>query len=195
MNQNYQNSPDQVIADWNRRFTTEETDLLKNSFKDNLPLIKAIRKVFLQIKLSEKEELAIKGTIKGDVFKILYKSFLPKIDGDAPIKGVLDLMMTVDLVARMPEDSKWHLRARQKLIVYLEERLAVLNGGELEGGIDFNSLVELTDNDVEDYINVMLRNTILNHIEHVLENINIVANQVDLTEEEQAEVNKLNSNK
>ena len=179
------------------RFTPVELSLIKETFKDNLPLLKAIRKVFLQIELSEREDIIIRKTIKGDVHKILSKLFLPQIDGDAPIKEVLDLMMTIDLVARVPEDAKWHMRARKQLITYLTERLMVLEGADMAniGIIDFKSLSELTDNDTEDYINLLTRNTILNHIETILEKINITANTEDLTPEEQAKVDGLNSNK
>jgi len=181
----------------NGRFTPQEIALLKTNFKDNLPLLKAIRKTFLQMELTEKEDIAIKTTIKGDVHKLISRLFLPKLDGDAPIKEVLDLMMTIDLVARIPEDAKWHLRARKKLIDYLEERLSVLGGkkGFNETEIKFDTLIDLTDNDVEDYINVTMRNTILNHVETILEKISIVSNQEDITEEEQGNKDKANSNK
>ena len=38
------------------RYTDEELDLIKSTFKDNLPLLKAIRKIFLQMRISESEE-------------------------------------------------------------------------------------------------------------------------------------------
>ena len=45
------------------RFTSTEISLIKKTFKDNLPLLKAIRKVFLQIELSEREDIMINKPI------------------------------------------------------------------------------------------------------------------------------------
>ena len=177
------------------RFTKDEIALVKVTFKNNLKLLKAIRKVFLQIELSEEEDIMIRTTIKGDVHTILSKLFLPQIDGDAPIKEVLDLMMTIDLINRIPEDAKWHMRARKKLIRYLEQILSLLEGKISEDKINFDTLSELTDNDIDDYINVITRNTILNHVETILEKINVTANAEEKTDEEVKEQNKLDSSK
>jgi len=177
------------------RFTKDEIALVKLTFKNNLKLLRAIRKVFLQIELTEEEDIMIRKTIKGDVHAILSKLFLPQIDGDAPIKEVLDLMMTIDLVSRIPEDAKWHMRARKKLIRYLEQSLYLLEGKISEDKIIFETLAELTDDDTEDYINMITRNTILNHVETILEKISITANAEDKTDEEVKEQNKLDSSK
>ena len=176
------------------RYTESELDLMRETFKENLPLLKAMRKVFLQLDVSEEEQELLKSTMKGDVIALVRKAFLPTLDGDAPLGQVIDLMMTVDIVSKFPEEAINHLKAREIAIAYINSQLDVM----AEIGIvstSLNSLTVLREDASETYQNIVARNTIIMLVENQLRDINTLANQVKLTEEEQKEAMEKESNK
>jgi len=177
------------------RYTESELDLMRETFKENLPLLKAMRKVFLQLDVSEEEQELLKNTMKGDVIALVRKAFLPTLDGDAPLGQVIDLMMTVDIVSKFPEEAINHLKAREIAIAYINEQLDVLVGNSTSDNIKFTDLTILTADVSETYQNIVARNTIIMLVENQLRDINTLANQVKLTEEEQKEAMEKESNK
>lgn len=80
------------------RFTPEEMTLLTATFKDNLPLLKLLRKVFL-----------------------------PEVDPQAPLGQTVDLWMTVDLDNSTPEEALRNLKARNSLISHVEQMIMQLH--------------------------------------------------------------------
>lgn len=76
------------------RFTKEEIDLLKRTFKDNDDLLKVLRKVFL-----------------------------PEYDPKAPVTQVIDLWMTVPVKELTPEAAYVKMLARNDLISHVEFQL------------------------------------------------------------------------
>jgi len=177
------------------RYTDEELDLIKSTFKDNLPLLKAIRKIFLQMRISESEEVIVKKKIKGDVLALVRKCFLPTLDGDAPINQVIDLWVTLD-IRNLPAPDAYHLlKAREIIIDYLDQQLNSFNEGGVDIDIKFNKLSTLVNNPDTAIINLTARNTIVLHIENSINQLYILANQKELTKEEQKELDKKNSTK
>lgn len=79
------------------RFTEYELSLIRNTFRDNEELLKVMRKVFL-----------------------------PEIDPDAPIGGLIDLWMTVQIADKTPEQAYPHLVARNTLIQHVDSQLLQL---------------------------------------------------------------------
>lgn len=79
------------------RFTDQDLSLIRNTFKDNEPLLKLLRKVFL-----------------------------PEIDPNAPIGQMIDLWMTVDVETVDPERAVVNLKARNSLITHIEQQLMQL---------------------------------------------------------------------
>lgn len=79
------------------RFTQEELDLIKTTFKGNERLLKLLRKVFL-----------------------------PEIDPDAPLGQVIDLWMTVPIQQLTPEQAMVNILARNQLIMHIEQQLMQL---------------------------------------------------------------------
>lgn len=79
------------------RITTEERLLIQKVFKNNDPLLKLLRKVFL-----------------------------PELDPNAPIGGLIDLWMTVDVKDMSPEMALINIKARNTLIHHVDQQLMQL---------------------------------------------------------------------
>lgn len=79
------------------RMKEEELSLIRNTFKDNLELLKLMRKIFL-----------------------------PEIDPTAPLGQNIDLWMTVDIKDQTPADAIINLKARNMLINHVDQQLLQL---------------------------------------------------------------------
>lgn len=80
------------------RFTDEELEIIKTTFKGKEKLLKLMRKVFL-----------------------------PEYDPNAPIGQVIDLWMTVPVQEMSPHDAMVKIMARNSLISHIELQLQQLN--------------------------------------------------------------------
>lgn len=170
------------------RFTDSELSLIKNTFSDNEPILKAIRKVFLQIPLSESENKIITEiTNNKSLVSLLRKTFLPEIDGDAPLHQVIDLWMTLEIKDK-DVDAVYHSAvARQKLITYLEETVQILSGKKVKDQIVFSSLTDMSKDPLSVYVNLIVRNTILAHTEMQLNQLSVLAGTKEETVEQTKE--------
>ncbi len=167
----------------NLRYTNEEMTIIKNTF-NNLDLLKAIRKVFLQMTLSGLDQSLLSLNMESkDTLKVLRKTFLPELEPDAPIHQVIDLWMTIEIKDKTPDEAMPHITARELLIGYLDQQLKVLEG-KLEGKgkeeIKFKDFTIIPRRDEvssfsEVYSNLIVRNMIIIHIEQMLNQLNILS--------------------
>ena len=169
------------------RFSSEELQVLKNTFADNNALLLSLRKVMLQADMPEQEEVRLKTVLKDNVIEVLKKFFLPVIDADAPIHQVVDLWMTIKLDDKDPEQALPHIQARDELIVYMGSRLKELEGEKVEGTMFKNMIPQEGDNAEIIYIKLTTRNTIIMHVEQQLAQIKLLAGMKDETPEETLE--------
>jgi len=178
------------------RYTNNELQIIKNTFAENDDLLKRIRKVMLQMPLNTLDLSILELGKKKEVLDILRKTFLPTLDPDAPLNQVVDLWMTIQITDKEPFIALPHLEARKKLIEYLEQQLRVLEDNGKEK-IKFSELVifnkETSDRDI--YVNMIVRNTIVNHIEMQLAMLKILAGMKSETLEETQERLKKDSSK
>ena len=150
------------------RYTEEELNLIKKTFCDNDELLKIVRKVMLQMPLSTLEEKIRKDTFNPEMMAVMRKSFLPELDGEAPLNQVVDLWLTVQLADKLPEQALPIIQARKIVIDYIGQQLAVLSGASED--ICFIRLKELVSlgNAFDVYTNLLARNTIIQHVENQL---------------------------
>lgn len=174
----------------NGRYTDDELNLLKTVFAENLPLVKIIRKVMLQLPMSEAEEVQWRKTFASKpLCALMRKMFLPTIDGDAPINQIIDLWMTVNLENKLPDEEKSLINSREMVIQYLDAQLKEL-GGDVK--VDHKPL----DNfDVLNPDQLRARNTIIGHVENQLREIYGLAGYVSETPEETLKRLSQNSSK
>lgn len=178
-----------------RRFSDDEINLIKATFKDNTALLKMLRKFILQLPFSEKDEVILRQQIKGDTLKVVKKCFLPEIEGDAPIMQTVDLWLTLNFGEKNPDLALLHIRARGILITYLRKIFDDLEG-KGKGEQSFSELTAFESGEPEAiYINLMARNTIAMHVEQQLNQLNVLANEEKPTLEELGKKIKQNSTK
>ena len=165
-----------------RRFSEDEINLIKGTFKDNLPLLKSLRKFILQLPLPERDEIILRQQIKGDTLKIVKKCFLPEIEGDAPIMQTVDLWLTLNFGDKQFDLAFYHIQARKKLIEYLEETFNDLEGKKYNK-VSFTEMTDGKGKPEDIYINLLARNTIAMHVEQQLNQLNVLANELSETSE------------
>ncbi len=171
------------------RYSEAEMSTMKSTFAENEFLIVAIRKVFLQLPLSEAEKKALSNAFsKADVLAVVSKAFLPQIDGDAPMYQVIDLWMTVDLKDKTPDLAYHQLKARKTVIEYLQQGLlelaAIGSGMTSARTIEFTSLINTDVDEEEWYQNITARNTIVSHVEQQLHSLVVLSGMKKETVEE-----------
>ncbi len=112
------------------RFDKKQLELIKSTFADDHKLLKAIRKVMLQLELREEEDVLIRSTFHGgkNLMDIVRQVFLPEIDGDSPLGQVIDLWMTIDIKDKDPADAFVQINAREIVIDYIRQQIDTLSG-------------------------------------------------------------------
>lgn len=180
------------------RFSIEEMGIAKNTFAENEELLLAVRKVFLQMPLDEVDKQALKAHIVGkpDVMALIKKAYLPEIDPTSPTYQIIDLWMTVSVKDKSPEESFPTILAREKLIKYLRQQLSVLETLDDSGEMRLSDMVG-TDGktETEVYVNLLMRNTLIDHNEQQINQLNVLAGTKDETPEQTVERLKKDSNK
>ena len=178
------------------RYTQKEIDLIKSTFKDNEDLLRAIRKVSLQIDLDALDLSRLEVIRKSpDMIKTLYKHFLPTIDGSEPIGTPTDMWASVDMKNRMFEDALPIIEANGQLIEYLTQQMKELEGKEVHRAMEFPDFCNIS-NKIEKtkFIDLITRNTIIVIVEQRLLSLMGLANKVELTPEEKEKKSKIDSN-
>lgn len=171
------------------RYTDNELGIIKNTFIDNEEVIVLLRKIFLQIPLTDSEiSLLSMFRANSDLLKVLRKTFLPTIDVTAPLHQVIDLWMTVDIKEKGLELCELNLVAREILIDYLEQQLSWLEDGK-EPKIMFTNLTKIGTRATfyKTVSNFIMRNTLLGHIEQQLQQLVLLAGTKDETPEQTLE--------
>lgn len=182
------------------RFNDNELLVIKNTFADNEDLLKLIRKIVLQIPLTAFEKTIWVNTFTGEsksgLIQVIRKCFLPELEGDAPLNQVIDLWMTVPIGDKLVEMAIPHLQARNIVINYMEQQMKVLAGDKEPVEIIFNDLINMSAiSDKELYARVIARNTIIQHTEQQLVQLQLLAGQKSETPEQTIERLSKNSNK
>lgn len=171
------------------RFSDTEMKIIKDVFAGNIELLQAIRKVFLQLPLSAVDQAMLITVKNADILKVIRKAYLPEIEGDAPFHQVIDLWMTVEIKGKDPKDAYLEMVAREKLITYLDQQLQVLGGASFEDGIKFAELTKILPKTKADemYVNMVVRNTVIQHNEMQIAMFDVLAGRKDETTEETKE--------
>lgn len=157
------------------RYSDAELSLIKNTFKDK-DVLKTLRKAFLQ------KDVDTKLFSSPEVLALIYKTFLPVLDGDAPIHQVVDLWLTLK-VKEMPFEHAYPLiKARKILVDYFTQEIGIISGEVKDREIILSELESITDDKAQTFINLCARNEIITHIEQQIGQLNVLAHNdmVDL---------------
>lgn len=179
------------------RYSDEELGIIKNTFEENENLAKALRKYFIQFELSKEDNSLLDNFIrsKKNVQSVLRKTFLPTIDGNAPIHQVFDLWMTIGIKEKSPEQAYPLLLSRAMVIKYLDSRLTELEGGKKTKTSIAKLLITKNKSQLEAYVNITTRNIIIEHTEMQIAQLLILAGSKEETLEQVKERLLKNSTK
>jgi len=183
------------------RYSDDELQAIKGVFAENEDLLKAIRKVFYQMPLSalDLSLLQIPFANKPLNQKVLRKTFLPTITGDAPIQQNFDLWLTLALKDMPVEEAAVHMKSVGLWIEYIKQQLKAIETGKYQvkkPKISFEGLTDIKDKvSWEMYAEMLARNTIINHVEQQLRQLDLLAGKKDETPEQTIERLSKDSNK
>ena len=178
----------------NKRFTKDELSLISNTFYERKDLLVAIRKFFLQIGLSEAEEIIVKG-ITPQTIDVIHKQLLPEMDGDSPFYQNRDMWTSIKTEDKLSEDVYLDMKAQDIAIQYLEEQFERLKGNFDISRIHLKDLVfNKKKNEEEAFVELKARNILLLHIDAYLDELRVLAiNNAKIDDDEK--INRLDSNK
>lgn len=194
--------PDQVFI-----FNKGELQLIKATFADNDELIYAIRKVFLQIPLTDADMALIKAQVTPAVLAVLRKRILPEFNDDYPLTQIPDFFSTLtkDIEKLGVKDMGPLFEAKQLEEDYLLQQFEVL--ANLDGTVTYIadkatyiadiSLERLRSmlgkSDERRYIDTTARNYLLGYIDPMLLHMKTLAGAKDETPDQQEKRLKRNS--
>lgn len=164
--------PDQKM-----RFDDLELSLMKNSFAENENALFVIRKVLLQVPLSEGEEKVLESVMSESVFDLIRKTCLPELDGDSPFFQMVDLKLALnyDIKDRSFLESIPYIRAKELEIDYIKQQIAALKDREAPQPISLKEMGETKEDDMEAYVSIIARNYLLSFVDSNVNQIKFLA--------------------
>lgn len=174
-------------------FMQAEYDLFAPTFKDNKPLLKALRKLLLGIENTPTEKELLK-LIPKEVIDRASTYLLPTVTGDEGLQMVNDFWLQFNLKERSEFQVKLDIQFLPLVLNFFESSIARLNGGKGDLNISDIGYSKAKTSD-ENIVSVIARNTILATVEGLLTAIHHKANTKPMTEEDIKLKTKANSSK
>ena len=168
------------------RYDDKELSLIKATFADNEELLLVLRKVFLQMELTEGDIKRLAPITKSkQALALLRKAYAPSLELEAPYGQLIDLWMTVDTKELTPEQTTLALLVRKQMHTHLEVGLDRLADPKIAivGGIA-NYTPDFSVSDEERYVAYVARNSLISHTEQRLQELSFLAGKKDETVEE-----------
>lgn len=179
------------------RFNDAELSLIKNTFAENYDLLMAMRKVFLQMPLDIIDKDILSVFRSKELLAVVRKAWLPELDAHAPLHQLIDLLMTVEIREKTPQEAYPQIVARKLVIKYLEQQFAVLESLDTVGITlvldSFTDIQGKTPDEV--FTQFTARNTIIGHTEMQLDQLRVLAGTKDETVEQTQKRLQQNSSK
>lgn len=168
------------------RYDDKELSLIKNTFSDNLSVLKLLRKVFLQAKLSKEDINKLsKISDSADLLFLLKKTYAPEIEVDAPLGQVVDLWLTIDTKGLSPNDVNLALKVRSRLKELISLGLQRLEKPKEKGVVEIVDYTpDFSMNSEDLYVEYTARNALISHTEFQLNQLNILAGEKQESVEE-----------
>jgi hypothetical protein len=171
-----------------RRYSDAELDIIKGAFAEQDDLIKALRKHFLQANMTAVDLSLVELIKKPEILKLVRKTFVPEIEGGAPLHQVVDLYLILPIQEKLQDIAIPTIKARVIMIAYLEQQMNALEGKKTRGKIKLSSLLpDKTKIDSDLFIDLLARNEIVKHVEAQLNFLLILAGMKEETLEQTLE--------
>ena len=128
------------------RYTDNELATIRSLFKESEEVLLAIRKVFLQGTLDERQQGIVKN-LSAEALRIIKKNLMPDIDPDAPFFQLATpykrlIVTPFNIRERMPDMAIAYLKAKDLELEYLNQQFRVLCGEEVEIEIVLTDLIK-----------------------------------------------------
>lgn len=174
--------------DQKMRFTDAELALFKSLFAENEDLLFVIRKAMLQFELTKAERKSLDTVMTEPVKALISKTFLPKLDADAPLFQLVDihLGLNLDMKSKGVDDMWPYILSKDIQEEYLEQQLNYL--------FDENAPISIVLSDMtkglqlkgahDAYVMVNTRNYLLSYIDSNIQQIKFLAGESKETVEE-----------
>ena len=161
--------------------------MIKNTFIGE-KLLYAVRNVLFQFVLSDDDKTLLKE-LTSEVLAVIKKFFLPNLDINAPLGLQADSYFPLIAIQQMnPALAVLHIEIKDLQVQYLEQRMEILSGNLLiDKEIILQKLKNKTDSEEKRFINLLAYLHICSMIDAQLNNIKIIANTKEETEEEKKE--------
>lgn len=174
-------------------FLQAEYDLFAPTFKDNKPILKALRKAILGIELTSPQKELLK-LIPKEVINRIEALLLPSVTGDEDLHMVNDFWFQFNLKERTEYQVRIDIQYLPLVLKFFTSSVDRLKGGKGELSIsDMEYSYEKTSD--ENVVDVIARNIILATTEGMITTIYQKANNKPLSEEEIKLKTKANSSK
>ena len=122
------------------------------------------------------------------VLRLLKKTFLPELEGDAPLLQVIDMWSVVQIINKPPVEAIVTIKAWKILESYLRQQICNLENSTEIDTLKLSDLTKISETDEEivskDFINLTARISILGYIESQLNQLKTLAGQKSETVEE-----------
>lgn len=184
--------------DQKMRFTKAELSLIRNTFGENEPLLYAVRKFLFGFEMTEGEQRLIDTHVKGAVYEVIKKTFMPELDPNAPLFQMVDMVngLSIDFKERGEEQAHNFIAAKAVEMAYISQQINLLGGSKLSDGelITLKELANLSDESA--YVNIIARNYLLSYIDSYTNELKFLSQMKEgETHEEALERIKKNSTK
>ena len=128
------------------RYTDNELATIRSLFKESEEVLLAIRKVFLQGVLDERQQGIVKN-LSAEALRIIKKNLMPDIDPDSPFFQLATpykrlITTPFNIRERMPDMAIAYLKAKDLEIEYLNQQFKVLCGEDVKMEIVLTDLIK-----------------------------------------------------
>ena len=167
----------------------QELALIKRTFKDNDALLQSMRAVMLNITPSDSDRKLVIDTFadNDELFKLVYKRFLPTLTKETPIGQIADVWLGAEqMVFGQSENAITQaIEYKERSIEMTKIALQGLKSGNCDVDVTFSARKYLND---PLGINLLARNQFIRHVESQLLFLKLIASQT------KADPNKIGKN-
>jgi hypothetical protein len=156
------------------RYSDEELELLRNTFRDNEELLKTARKVLFGLEVSETEVSKLRDVMTEKLHALFIKDLLPHITGNEPIGNVFDMWMTISPEDKSPEAVDILVRSRAEILDLVNRALIRLKkcAAQKRTLKEFGILEDIDEQQAQ----LIARNKFMATVESVLTKFKVFAN-------------------
>lgn len=174
-------------------YTEAEISLIKATFCENDELIRQIRNFFLELSTKEEDaNVKLQFTAGSDAYKLLKKTLLPELDGNAPMFQLMDLLLPTEIKGKTADTIIPDIAAREIMIDYLNGKFDNLCGMDSTDRIAFAEFTNFENKTSEQiHHELFARNNLISLIELQLQKLLILAGKKeDVADQKAAKIKK-----